>query len=119
MFETLIAFSPQPGDLDDFLELDKLPPAKLLAAQAKTEKWLQELGATDDTTVLDEQQRQDARRAFQAVVLSPDEANQRDKLMMVKTPEAVRHLVGMLTAYDWEFVQQTKELRGYAVAQLL
>lgn len=25
----------------------------------------------------------------------------------------------MLTAYDWEFVQQAKELRGYAVAQIL
>jgi hypothetical protein len=25
----------------------------------------------------------------------------------------------MLTAYDWEFVQQAKELRGYTVAKLL
>jgi hypothetical protein len=25
----------------------------------------------------------------------------------------------MLTAYDWEFVEQAKELRGYAVAQIL
>jgi hypothetical protein len=25
----------------------------------------------------------------------------------------------MLTAYDWAFVEQAKELRGYAVAQIL
>lgn len=25
----------------------------------------------------------------------------------------------MLTAYDWEFVQQARELRGYAVSQIL
>ena len=25
----------------------------------------------------------------------------------------------MLTAYDWEFVQQAKEIRGYAVSKLL
>ena len=25
----------------------------------------------------------------------------------------------MLAAYDWEFVQQAKEIRGYAVAQLI
>jgi hypothetical protein len=31
----------------------------------------------------------------------------------------VRHLTGMLTAYDWEFVEQAKELRGYAVSQIL
>ena len=31
----------------------------------------------------------------------------------------MRHLVGMLTAYDWEFVQQAKELRGYTVAKLI
>ena len=31
----------------------------------------------------------------------------------------MQHLVGMLTAYDWAFVEQAKELRGYAVAQIL
>jgi hypothetical protein len=40
-------------------------------------------------------------------------------LIQIKTPEAVRHLTGMLAAYDWEFVQQAKEIRGYAVAQLI
>jgi hypothetical protein len=37
----------------------------------------------------------------------------------MKTPVAVQRLVGMLTAYDWEFVQQAKEIRGYTVAKLI
>lgn len=35
------------------------------------------------------------------------------------TPPAVKHLVGMLTAFDWQFVERAQEIRGYAVAQLL
>ena len=38
---------------------------------------------------------------------------------MCSSDLAVRHLVGMLTAYDWEFVNQAKSLRGYAVAKIL
>ena len=38
--------------------------------------------------------------------------------MELKTPAAVRHITGMLTAFDWEFVHMAKELRGYTVAKL-
>ena len=40
-------------------------------------------------------------------------------VLQLKSPQAVRHLVGMLSAYDWDFVNQAKELRGYVVAKLL
>ena len=36
----------------------------------------------------------------------------------LKVPEAVKQLVGMLSAYDWAFVEQARELRGYAVAKI-
>ena len=52
------------------------------------------------------------------VTAAPDK-EQKQKLVQLKTPEAVRHITGMLTAYDWEFVQQAKELRGYTVAKLV
>ena len=48
-----------------------------------------------------------------------DTSAQKADLIQLKTPEAVRHITGMLTAYDWEFVQQAKELRGYTVAKLV
>lgn len=63
---------------------------------------------------------QAAREAFTAAVVNaPDDAETRARLAQLKTPPAVQHLVGMLTAYDWEFVQLAKELRGYTVAKLV
>jgi hypothetical protein len=60
-----------------------------------------------------------ARQAFNSVVTAAPDAHTHHQLAEIKTPEAVRHLVGMLTAYDWEFIQQAKELRGYTVAKLV
>jgi hypothetical protein len=40
-------------------------------------------------------------------------------LTLLKTPESVRHLVTLLSAYDWEFVEQAKQMRGMAVAKII
>ena len=37
----------------------------------------------------------------------------------LKSPAAVQHLVGMLSAYDWDFVDEAKRIRGYVVSKLL
>ena len=60
-----------------------------------------------------------SRQAFGALTTNAENSEQVANLVALKTPEAVRHLTGMLAAYDWEFVQQAKEIRGYAVAQLI
>ena len=60
-----------------------------------------------------------ARASFTNLVSSAPAGITHEHLTQIKTPAAVQHLVGMLTAYDWEFVQQAKELRGYTVAKLL
>ena len=57
--------------------------------------------------------------AFATMVAGAPPQNTKLALTNIKTPQAVRHLVGMLTAYDWAFVEQAKELRGYAVSQIL
>jgi hypothetical protein len=61
-----------------------------------------------------------ARQAFASTV-NPDAAREKTNgdLLKLKTPQAVRHLAGMLSEYDWDFVEQAKELRGYVVAKLL
>jgi len=53
------------------------------------------------------------------LIVNQDDPKVKNKLLRVQTPQAVRHLVGMLTAYDWEFVEQAKELRGYAVSKIV
>ena len=94
-------------------------PGEVLAAQVSTASWLQELGAPPDDEVIDALEKADARKAFQALTTNTDTAEQKAALVQLKTPEAVRHITGMLTAYDWAFIEQAKELRGYTVAKLV
>jgi len=101
-----------------FTPLEKASPENLIDAQAETAQWLEGLGLTDDK-VKDQAATTTARAAFAAITMGTTPANIQNALTSMKTPAAVQRLVGMLTAYDWEFVQQAKELRGYTVAKLL
>lgn len=114
-----IEFEPEVLDAPDegFVPLKKVTASNLLQAQIKTTDWLKELGAEDDATVEQEAQTAAARNAFAAVTTgAPDP---KTAILNLKVPEAVRKTVAMLTAYDWEFVCQAKEIRGKAVAQLV
>ena len=111
-------FSPDDAGLEDFMSIDAVDTAGLLSAQIATAQWLEELGATPDEKINTENQAHLARDAFKMVVSDNDTEDQKTKLLQLKTPAAVRHITGMLTAYDWEFVQMAKELRGYTVAKL-
>jgi hypothetical protein len=118
MLEHLVQFSPDDAGLEDFMSIDAVDTAGLLSAQIATAQWLEELGATPDEKINTENQAHLARDAFKMVVSDNDTEDQKAKLLQLKTPAAVRHITGMLTAYDWEFVQMAKELRGYTVAKL-
>ena len=119
MLDHLVQFEPGVTSPEGFTAFEKTPVETLLAAKVATADWLEELGATPDADVHAAAEAGAAREAFSAVALTTDEPEQRAKLIALKTPEAVRHLTGMLTAYDWDFVEQAKELRGYCVAQLV
>lgn len=108
-----------PEDLASAKEIKRTTPQNLLDAQVETTKWLEELGATPDAEIFMQVEEAVSRETFAALSANTDPNAQRNQLVKIKTPEAVRHLVGMLTAYDWHFVEQAKELRGYAVAQLV
>lgn len=60
-----------------------------------------------------------ARDAFTSLTGGASTDITQQHVTNLKTPAAVRHLVGMLSAYDWDFVEQAKELRGYVVSKLL
>ena len=98
---------------------DKTTPAQDLDAKIKTADWLKEMGVPDTETVVSELEKEQARQTFTAMTTVAPLKDQKDLVARIETPAAVRHLTGMLTAYDWEFVHQAKELRGYAVAKLL
>lgn len=120
MLDHLINFEPEVSEYSQgFVPLEKTTPTKTLDAKIKTVDWLKELGAVDTGTITSELETQAARTSFANIVSAAPSEITHQALAEVKTPAAVQHLVGMLTAYDWEFVSQAKELRGYAVAKIL
>jgi hypothetical protein len=119
MFDNLVGFTPDPAGVGDFIPFEKAAPADILDAQVGTNDWLEKLGVPSDADLDAKSQQTAAREAFTALNFDTDNAKQRTALAVIKTPAAVQHLAGMLTAYDWEFVNQAKELRGYTVSKIL
>lgn len=119
MFDHLLGILADPPPR--FKPLADASAGEVLGAQVATADWLDELGVPSDEELDNRLQRTAARQAFAEIVVEPEATDESQKLALakVKTPEAVRHLVGMLSAYDWEFVEQAKELRGYVVAKIM
>lgn len=111
----------QEADAQPMMRVEDADPQEIFAAQVSTAQALTQLFSDEeDEIVVDEAQQRAAREAFQAITLDePDSPKTRDKMLRIVTPPAVAHLVGMLTAYDWEFINQAQQLRGYAVAQIV
>ena len=119
MLEHLIDFEPEVGVPTNFTTVEKADVVQVVDAKASTAEWLKSLGAVDEDEIVTQTQTEAARKSFtNLVTAAPTELTQAT-LADVKTPKAVQHLVGMLTAYDWEFVHQAQSLRGYIVAQLV
>lgn len=108
------------GTPPGFTPVVDLSVAELAHTRSATADWLTELGAVDPTKPPPEDEFARARAAFVAATGgSASLEDQRKSIMEVKSVQAVQHLTSMLTAYDWEFVEQAKELRGYVVAKVL
>ena len=122
MLEHLIhgEFHPDVVDMTaaTLLPIEKADPTTIIDAKVKTAQWLKDL-ELDDEEIESKAEQESARKSFASLVTGQSTGNTQQALANLKTPAAVQHLVGMLTAYDWAFVEQAKELRGYAVAQIL
>jgi hypothetical protein len=118
MLDHLLDFEPPVVEATgkDVSGLDRATPDQILNAQVNTTKWLEKLGVEDDHKILQEAEAKAARTVFAALTNNTPPAETKNQLILLKTPESVRHLVTMLSAYDWEFVEQAKQMRGMAVA---
>jgi len=121
MLDHLLDFEPpvQPHNSRAAKALDKASPDEILNAQVNTTAWMEKLGIDDDDQALKEANTKAAQKVFTALATAAPAQETKTQLTTIKTPEAVRHLVAMLSAYDWEFVEQAKNLRGMAVAKIL
>ena len=122
MLEHLISAELDPIVFDDepqgFTQLPNAGVTEIIDAQVKTADWLTSLGLDDDEAENSANAKL-ARTAFASLTAGTNTTTVQNALSNIKVPQAVQHLVGMLTAYDWEFVEQAKNLRGYAVAKIL
>lgn len=98
---------------------EKAAPVELLNGKVSTNDWLKQMGVPDAEETVSELEKTQARETFSALTTASPLKDQHAMVSRIETPAAVKHLVGMLTAYDWEFVHQAQELRGYAVAKIL
>ena len=119
MLEHLLDFEPPIESADHVVPVSRVSAPDLVAAQQGTLDWLTAVGAPTEDSADAQLAASLAQQAFTAVTTSTPTPDQHAALLQLKTPPAVRHLVGMLTAYDWAFVEQARELRGYAVSQIL
>lgn len=121
MLDHLLDFEPPVVEATgkDVSGLDRATPDQILNAQVNTTKWLETLGVEDDQKILQEAEAKAARTVFAALTNNTTPTETKNQLTLLKTPESVRHLVTMLSAYDWEFVEQAKQMRGMAVAKII
>lgn len=110
-------YTPDPiSDKASFVPLENLTPAQTLSAQSKTSDWLKTLTEEDDE-ILNEAQQEKTAEAFNALVAHDPSAKQ--KLLQLDLPEEIKSAVGMVTAYQWKFVEQAEELRSMSVAKIV
>jgi hypothetical protein len=109
--ETLI-LGPKPAFLRD------VPVMELVDAKIATAQLLTSLGNAENN---DPDIEKEAARAVFNRLADPasSDSSKRNAVELLDTPESVRHLVTMLTAYDWDFIKQANEIRSYVVAGLL
>ena len=120
MLEHLLDFQPEvTSSTEAPPPVEKTTPMQALDGKINTSDWLKSMGAPDKEVVVSELEKTQARETFTALTTTAPTADAHAMVSKLETPQAVRHLTSMLTAYDWEFIQQAKELRGYAVAKIL
>ena len=110
MFEQLID--------PEFTFLDDADVADIIGAQMAASSFLDDDGAAPTARTPNSSDTSLARAAF-AAGFTDSATDHKTKVLALKTPAAIQHHVSMLSQYDWDFVEQAKELRGFVVSKLL
>ena len=110
-------FIPEPlPENTPFDPLDSKNATETFSAQIKTSKWLESF-ADDDEEILSEAEEKKVVDAFNA--MTTRDPRTKEKLLNLDLPEEIKSAVGMVTAYQWKFVEQAEELRSMAVSHIV
>ena len=121
MLEHLLDIEYEPEVLaapeDGFVPLKKVDASDLLESQIQTTDWLKSLGAATDDEVITQAEQAQATEAFAATITGSPDA--KTTLTKITTPPAITRIVSMMTAYEWQFVEEAQRLRSMAVAKIV
>ena len=109
-------YTPELNQASDFDPLENLTPAQTLNSQKKTSDWLAQFNDDDEAT-LTEAQEEKTVSAFNALTTRDPRAKER--LLELDLPEEIKSAIGMVTAYQWKFVEQAENLRSMAVSKIV
>lgn len=109
-----LTFPPKP---EHFKRESDVEVDEALEARIRTARFMELAGIEDAGDPAVEQQA--ARNAFGTLTGTDGEKEKMNSLTLLSTPESVRHLVAMLTAHDWNFVERAAQIRGYTVAKIM
>lgn len=126
MLQHLLAFETEPLSQAAlaFVPVEEATPPQIVASKGDTQAFLDNLGLTTeaDPSLDAAFERALAHQAFGSLsgaTPAPSQEHVKNNVLSLRTPEAVRKTVQMLTAYEWEFVEQAKNIRSYIVAGLM
>lgn len=104
---------------EGFTPQKKLDASDELDARFETAEFLEAIGAKQEDEITKELAREAAQKSFEDFVKNVPDPAKRTNLANMKTPESVKRVVGMLSSYDWQFVEESQRIRGFIVTKLL
>jgi len=104
---------------EGFTPQKKLDASDELDARFETAEFLDAIGAKPEDEITKEIAREAAAKSFEDFVKNVPDPAKRTQLQNLKTPESVKRVVGMLSSYDWQFVEESQRIRGFIVTKLL
>lgn len=114
-YEPVVFGAPKEG----FTPQKKLSPEDELDARFETAEFLDAIGAKPEDEITKELAREAATKSFEDFVKNVPDPVKKQNLSNAKTPESVKRIVGMLSSYDWQFVEESQRIRGFIVTKLL
>lgn len=115
IYEPVGIIDPKAG----FTPARKLSPEQELDARFETAEFLDAIGAKPEDEITKEMAKEAAAKSFEDFVKNVPDPQKRQNLTNMKTPESVKRVVGMLSTYDWQFVEESQRIRGFIVTKLL
>lgn len=124
MLKHLLALDTEPlkDAVPVFVPEKTATPEQVIDGKIGTDEWLKSVDVRPPEAEDPAYERALAAQAFGSYTgatpnMTPEQ--RKEHALALRTPESVRKVVGMLSAYEWSFVEHAQNIRSYIVAGLM